>query len=360
MSTHKCEVFEITELREAKGLENLKYIDFGYYPCLVSKNDYKPGDLAVYIPPDSLVNIDTPRFSFLKKLDKYKSKSGMVRITAQKFRGNQSMGLVLPAPEGTKPGDDVAQLWGIEHWNEPEREEATSKAKTKPKLPWYKKLFGIFSAKNKPNWYPPVPGPTYDVESWYRYGNMFGENEPIRITEKIHGTNAGFTLQYQKPRWPWQKPEKKIFVRSRTLYKKPGDTYTGFYKEDVWWDVFDRTPALQDQVLKYPNKIFYGEIYGPKIQKSVKYAVKTPAIRLFDVFDTEAYNWVSEEDQLKIQVEPTLWVPMLYTGPHIAETVKSYISGKNFENTDIREGIVISSMIRRLKLKAVSPEYLER
>ena len=64
-------------------------------PVIFKTGTYNEGDLAIYVPVDSIVDTTVPELSFLQTSDKTR-----VRIKAKKLRGVFSMGLLIPAPAG--------------------------------------------------------------------------------------------------------------------------------------------------------------------------------------------------------------------------------------------------------------------
>ena len=63
MSNHSCDVVQV-KLEEHPNADSLSIVRVGGYQCIVRTEDWKDGDLAVYVPPDSVVP-DTEAFAFL-------------------------------------------------------------------------------------------------------------------------------------------------------------------------------------------------------------------------------------------------------------------------------------------------------
>src|SRR5271166_5411687 len=105
-STHKVEVFRVEHMEKHPNADTLSIMKVFNYQAVVRTSDFNVGDLACYIPPDNVLP-DEPQYAFL---------SGHRHIKAAKLRGIMSQGLVLKAPEGAQPGDDVAELLGIVHY----------------------------------------------------------------------------------------------------------------------------------------------------------------------------------------------------------------------------------------------------
>ncbi len=123
----------VSPIPDADRLEVVGLVGKGWR-VVVSKDEFHPGDLAVYFEIDSYLPADDPRFAFLRErcLRKFCSKSGNVlregiRIKTAKLRGVVSQGLVIPLdrfPElsadglAPEPGTDVTAALRVEHFDE--------------------------------------------------------------------------------------------------------------------------------------------------------------------------------------------------------------------------------------------------
>src|ERR1017187_828814 len=135
-STHRVNVVRIEEIMPHSNANTLGIVFIGGYQCVIKKDAYKVGDLALYIQPDTIVPVH-PAFSFLwadKEWTDGQPSEKRRRITVRRFRKEWSEGLLMPVsdfPElfGTHPeqgfaavsvGTDVAELLGFTHYEEPE------------------------------------------------------------------------------------------------------------------------------------------------------------------------------------------------------------------------------------------------
>src|SRR5271166_2367982 len=131
-SSHKVNVVRIEEILPHINADTLGIVHVGDYQCVVKKDDFKVGDLAVYVQPDSIIPQTEP-FKFLWADREFPD--GVVpeskrRITVRRFRKEWSEGLLLPvavfaelcgkAGPFINEGDDVSELLGITHYIEPE------------------------------------------------------------------------------------------------------------------------------------------------------------------------------------------------------------------------------------------------
>lgn len=105
MSDHAVRVVRVNEVLKHPNADRLEIIPIGGYQAVVGKGNFKVGDLAVYIPPDSIVP-QKPEYSFVWERDgggnlrdippdaevpeKYR------RVTVKRLRKEYSEGLLMP------------------------------------------------------------------------------------------------------------------------------------------------------------------------------------------------------------------------------------------------------------------------
>lgn len=289
------------------------------YPVIVGREEFKEGDLAVYVPVDALVPAGDPRWEFLGKGQSAKvgpgglGKGMFYRIRAARLRGTFSMGLLTKAPPGACEGDDLRVLLGIEKYEPPEPVSTSGDNEKDP---------GIL--------------PVYDVEGLRRWPGVLVPGEEVVVTEKIHGTNARFV---------WYAG--RLWAASHTTFKKPpGEGGSG----PVWWRA-----AVQYKLAECLNVgdatsvALYGEVYGPV--QDMKYGTERGALKLaiFDVLDVERRVWLDfdvADDFVGHLGLP--WVPVLYRGPW-SEELRALAEGPSTvpDAGHVREGIVIRPVRER-------------
>lgn len=192
MSEFKVEVVRLGPIIKHLNADRLGITQVhGGYPVITNisgPDAFKEGDLAVYVPVDSLVPALRPEFAFLvpepvrkddmtdiewaERRRRYeKEKSELVRIKARKLRGIFSMGLLVPPPLGAHEGDNVQLAYGIE--------------KYEPDIANRKGGSSSPAGESEPD-QPFMPVYT-DIEGLRKWGKVFTEGEEVIITEKIHG-----------------------------------------------------------------------------------------------------------------------------------------------------------------------------
>lgn len=231
MSTFKCEVVPV-KLEPHPNADTLSIVKVWGYTVVVKTTDWEGlADRGLYIPPDSLVPLGSPMFSFLPKS----------RITVKRFRGVYSQGLLIPMM-GHEIGSDLSEYFGVTHY-EPEIKYDTQ--------------------GNRKDSHPPVPGPPgmvipkYDVEHFNRYAPCIPDGTPVYVTEKIHGANARFV--YANPN-PGRNPEVeqtqayRMYAGSRTTWKHDGSAVEGrnteYVPTDPWWNCLRQNPWIGRVQLK--------------------------------------------------------------------------------------------------------------
>ena len=305
-----------------------------------------------------------------------------LRITVQKLRGVLSMGMLLPIPpcelckqnvpfedeekrwhwiDGTcgtlcltnaQIGDDVAASLGIGHYEHPaEGEKLTAKGD------------GVA---------PPPPScifaPSYDVESVYKYADLFEPGEMVYVTEKLDGQNARFvatsagnetTSEHPYPgEWKWSTPV-TLHAGSRNEWKK---------KEggSNWWRVQDQNEWVPKWCYDNQDRVMYGETFG--WVADLKYGAKQGQLwfRSFDVL--EGSEWWDAE-KFMAEFHESLRVPCLGIMPFDFEKRQKLADGPSLIKgaNHMREGIVIKPLkerrhwkLGRVFVKMVSNAYLEK
>lgn len=355
-------------IEEHPNADALELAVIGGYRSIVRKDTFQTGDLAVYIPEQAVL----PEWLISNLgLEGRLSGKAQNRVKAIKLRGVLSQGLVLglggdqevmfPVDSGSGStvsiyiqneisqmgvglGDDVTEFLGI--------------TKYEPKIPTSMsgEVFNAFGCTLK-----------YDIENIKRYPDVFGEDEIVIITEKLHGTWACFGYH----------PEVDHPIVSSKGLSDRGLAFK-FVEENFEKNLYVRTFKKFEDALQLAKNFFkgepvyiLGEIFGTQ---DLRYGVSEPTFRVFDIYVGEpgqggfmnAYvikYWVP--DILKIET-----VPYLYQGPFDKDTIEELTDGNEMVSgteANIREGIVIKPMIERrdneigrVVLKSVSEKYLLR
>lgn len=364
-STHRVEVVPV-ELRTHPNADSLSLVSVFGYQVVVKTADWQGRSIGAYIPPDSIVP-DTPEYAFVHGAEVGTATERQRRIKARRFRGEWSQGLLMPAPEGARIGDDVAAQMGITHYESPEPKSTGADAERfVKKSPWPRswrgwlhlflfwlgfKRDGVHGMREAG---PDILYPKYDVDTWYRYKNLLVEGERVVITEKIHGSNA---------RYVWSGG--RMWCGSRAEWKRKG--------ANIWWEVLEANPWIEQWCKANPDAALYGEVTPTQ---DLKYG----GAKQFFPFDIRKESrWLNWNEVLAVTLEAAhnentegcfwSWAPVLYAGPYSEAKALELRDGKTAVKgaSHVREGVVIRPQeermhpaIGRVQLKAVSPAYLER
>lgn len=319
-STHRVEVIRIDKIGKHHNADRMGIVDVWGYTVCVNLADWNEGDLAAYIPPDSIVP-DTEQFAWLE---------GKFRIKAKKLRGVVSYGLLTPAPEGAQVGDDVADILGVTHY-EPE-------------------VKSVFKTSTSATTAPSGYHPKYDLDSFQRYHKAFVPGEKVWITEKIHGSQVRMCYR-----------DGEFHVGSKNEWKKEDP-------DCLFWRALKGNRDVQAWLKKNPDMTLYGEVvpcqkvggawfdYGRQLGE--------PAMFVFDIMHGSRFLDAKEARMIggSLWWVPTISESFIYD----FDEVMMIANGPTLTNgTHIREGIVIKPLKERFDkngrviLKLVSSDYLE-
>lgn len=332
-------------------------------PVVIRTEDYKPGDLAVYVPVDAMVPTARPEFAFLNKGRERH------RVRAARLRGIFSMGLLVkPWPQTLFPAklsSNVQQILDIEKYV-PLEERKHLQGEVRKKSMIAQRL-----ARKSPKM------PVYGRDPMRRYEHVLPVGTEVSITEKLHGMNARYC--FSKGRL-WTGSHRTIKGYSRNGFEDAILRFGAYLSKlfgrggvhwsvDVDQGVFHRMATQYDlkRILSdYPDYVLYGEIYGVGVQKGFTYdATEFTRFRAFDCYvisedrylnAREFQNWVM---RLGVPIVPelahTTWTPEL----------KSLADGPTtLGGEHMREGIVVKPAVEmrdtrcgRVALKFVSEAY---
>lgn len=390
-STHRVNVVRIAEILPHPNADRLDIIPIGGYQVVSGKGQFKVGDLAVYIQPDSVLP-EKKIYSFVWERDgggnirppfdgpvpeKYR------RVTVRRLRKEWSEGLLMPLAEVCNPdmygaafnpeefvlpqeGDDVAELLGITHYNPPEPDEIQNGVSVKQSKVWPRSLkgwfyflsywlsFGLYDPwgdlgggnEKAPENTPPI----YDVEAYKNYSNVLVPGEEVFITEKVHGSNFRAVFIGGK-----------FYVGSWKLWKKAKSA-------NIWRRAAEKNPDIEKWCRDNPGCVLYGEVVPT--QKGFDYGAtaEEPKVFLFDVRNEDG-TWVPKPDALGMTSGYDLfWAPLIGL-VEWDSSILSYADGPTYAGgaSHIREGIVICTVpdryVRgagRCQLKVISAAYYEK
>ena len=390
-ANHQVNVVRVALILPHTNADSLELILVGGYQCVVRKGQFKQGELAVYIQPDSVVPKTTP-FKFI--WENYETEpDGFVpekrrRITVRKFRKEWSEGLLMSLGDFSvipntlldtsnrtvivEEGDDVSDLLGITHYETEEKATGGYEYSPKRKRRLPKNFKGWFWYIVKFRWLwalrrrvqgegegteVGVNAPRYDVEALKNHIGAFEQDELVTVTEKIHGSNARYMFL-----------DGHMYAGSHNLWKAPDS-------KCLWRSVLVKLPWIEEWCKAHEGYALYGEL--TPTQKGFQYGSEDPQFFAFDIYQPDGTwikPWVFESlmmlDPIGSQKIETM-VPTLATGiPFDLGTIKTlYVDGPSMVggSRNVREGVVVNPLVERiahnvgrLQLKIVSNAFYER
>lgn len=306
MSEWHPRVVKIGKIEKHPNADSLSLVDIEGYPVIFKTGGFNEGDLAGYIPVDTIVP-KTEQFAFL---------DGHRRIRAARLRGIFSMGLLVPVSQDRNIGDSIVDEFQLEKFVPPEEIN-----------------IDLGTIKN-----PGYMAEYTDIESWRRHKHLFAPDDMIVITEKIHGMN--FRCVYV---------EGKFWVGSHHKIKE-------FPHDNIFAKTAERL-GLHEKLKNYDNMVFYGELAGPGIQrkKNVQftYGLKQPDIFFFDIFDRNTARYLSYREaentflSLGLKTTPKLST-MMYGYQLTPELITKLSNGNTVLDNHVREGIIVKTMTEQM------------
>jgi RNA ligase (TIGR02306 family) len=333
MTKAVVEIIKIDNINPIEDSDFLATVNVGGYVLVCKKEDFKVGDLGLFISVDSMVPHDFLEFYNLHEVI---SKG---RIRTKKLRGVVSQGLLLslkhPDLINAQEGDDFAEKLGIVKYEPPVQ----------------------FKGLDTRNW-PTALLHIYDVESLqnFKWREVFQIGETVAIREKIHGKHIIMCL-YQG--------EFNVCTR-RTNLERPEDP-----KRNEYWYVAHRE-KLEEKMRQISEEFggadvaLRGELFGPRCQ-FLTYGRKEVDFAAFDI-EVNLGRYLPDAEFERVCNKYNIQMaPVLYRGAfsiEIAEHYAEQASTISSEQGTLQEGVVIKPLgeatyplLGRKVLKQISKKY---
>ena len=389
-------VVTIDEIRPIEGYDRVEYARVGGWWVIVKKDQFKVGDMAIYIEVDSKVPEKEP-FMFLEKR-KFKVKTlKMCKVISQGL-------LMEPADFGWTVEDNcvytgMRQGPGVEYFNvgdflteklgivyaEAEDNKRKAKSADKYKLmaqrngklfakqpfrwlmkrDWGKKLLFVFFGKKKdkkhgwPAWVIKTDEERCQNMPWLFPGN----NEEWIATEKVDGTSTTFTMKgFGRGR--------QFYICSRNVVFDKPDKHC-YYETNVYTEMaqkYNIEKVLEEILFRYSAVCDFvtiqGETYGETVQKR-DYGLKGRDFKAFNVIlgyedgHTERLNPMDMKELLDEFGVPTVdIVDEHFKIPATCEELLALAGGPSAIDGGMREGLVFRSYDGARSFKAVDNNFL--
>ncbi len=317
-------ILSVESIPDADRIEKVKVLG---WDCVVKKNQFKEGDLCIYIEIDTII----PKYLLSENTED----TEMIRLKTVKMKGQLSQGLVLPfdyllsycAIETDElagfnyfhEGDDVSNWLGIKKY---EKEIPAN-------------LQGLVRG-NFPGFIEKTD--EIKIQSEMELIELL-KGKPYYITLKIDGTSGTF---YKK--------DGELHVCSRNLELKEGD--------NVYWRIA-KTYKLDELLLE--NICIQGEIAGPGIQGN-KIGLERIHLFVFNVIDLSTGKRYEAKDLFEYCNNFYLeMVPFVDMGKQFNLSFEKLMELSDellYANEEKAEGIVVRSQDQTISFKVVSNKFL--
>jgi RNA ligase (TIGR02306 family) len=337
--THKDKIMrklatiqKISEVQPIEGADKIELASVLGWKVVIKKDEFKPGDLCVYCEVDSFLPIK-PEFEFLRKSSYKKMSDGTegFRLKTIKLRGQISQGLIIPLSSLNEDisnfniGDDITELLSIVKYEPPIPAQLAGEVKG---------AFPSFISKTDEE----------RIQNLIEYLPAY-INTPFYVTEKVDGTSV--TIYFNNG---------EFGICSRNLELKEN-------AENTYWKVV-RELDIENKLRNYGKNIaLQGELLGEGIQKNI-YKIRGQAIKFFDVFDIDKYQYYDYNSFIEILKNFGLeTVPVIddsFSLPGSVDEILLMANGKSVLNPAAnREGLVFRAIAeKRFSFKAISNNFL--
>ena len=328
------EVCEVKEVRNHKGADRLDLCVVKGWQVVTGRDQYKVGDVVIFIPPDTLVPSELADKLNIRNYLGGKDKN---RVKTVRLRGEMSFGLAINVPEDKdwEVGYNCASDMNIKKYDPPLRATAGDAAPEDA-------LFTKYT----------------DIENIRNFPDVFKEGEPVIATEKVDGSSGRNGISFSiledgSKIYEWKAGSHKI------KRKRPADEDIS---NNIYWYPHSLKPVRE--MVEHMHKtipgnnevILYGEIYG-RVRgghKSLHYG--KPNSLNFVAFDIKLNgNYISWNHLEKMCGHFNVpHVPVVAEFNFSLEKAKFFSTGESLlakqngmKEPHMREGIVIKPITER-------------
>lgn len=262
-------VRKIDHIRPIEGADAIECAVIGGWVVVVKKNEFEPGDLAVYCEIDSWIPHELA--PFLSKGTEPREYNGIKgeRLKTIRLRGQLSQGLLLPMTVlnprmgeleehlQNAEGFDCTEWLNIQKWEAPVPAQLAGQVR------------GNFPTLVPKTDQERIQNLKKELEDWKARGLTF------EVTEKLDGSSCTMYLD----------PDGEFHVCSRNLDLKR-DENNSFWKMAIKYKVEEQ---LRDHCLF--GYAFQGELIGEGVQGN-PYGVKGQDFRLYDIYEVDGGAYV--------------------------------------------------------------------
>ena len=358
MSERKLASIEkITKIEPIKDADQIELVEIlGWHVIVRKEENYKVGDLVVYIEYDSVIP-QRPEFEFLRSCCYSKRFKGF-RIRNRKLRGVFSEGIVfkiatvkaldiLPANK-IKQGLDVSDIIGIrkydtELYRSVDKKVLNPVAKYMMRYKWFRKLRLV----ERPRYAYPEGMEKANENNIQVVFNKLGHYDGLFYkSSKIEGQAASYLIHKKKF---------KVFSHNQGYPK----TNNNWWNIAVKYDIENKMKEFM-KLHKLKSLFIQGEIAGLGIQRNI-YKFNDLEFFIYDVGTLENGKFEYDNIQMFCDTVDLKSVPILEINTPLLETSDAIVKdadGQSVLNKDVlREGVVWRSMDNKVGFKSKSQKY---
>lgn len=352
MARKLASVREIAEIKSIEGADRIVTYRVDGWWVIGQKDQFKIGDLAIYLEIDSWVPYSLA--PFLSKDRKEPREFNGIKgekLKTIKMKGQLSQGLLLPLDknmpelllEDLNKGDDLTELLGIQLWEQPIKLDKRGKP--------------IENREARKGGFP-LYIPKSDQE---RIQNCTEQFEKYRsytweVTEKLDGSSMTVYVNGD---------DEGVCSRNINL-KGPGMEGGENCNPNNFWKV-----ALRDRLIDFiketaRNLALQGELIGPGIQGN-PYELEDHQFYLYNIWDIDAQSWIKPEGRafalaaidIPINHVPILATNYSFSDDESIDTLLKLAEGPSSLNHKVaREGLVFKANSHPESFKAISNSYI--
>lgn len=383
----------VKDVQPCPNADRLDLIHVLGWQLIAARDEFKAGDMCVYIEIDSKVDITRPEFAFMSNYDG--------KVKTRKFRGQLSQGIALPLEKvglnskSYKIGDDVTAKLGIAKIETQEQKRLNAEG-ADPRLARVKQRYSKFLKTRIGKWLMKhkftrelilmLGGKKKVRKDWPAFVQKTDEErienipweldnkEELIATQKLDGTSTTFFIKRKYNRFIDglikfctynYKPRYEFGVCSRNV-RQFDEKQKCYHDHNIYWDMAFKynVEAVLNTLAKrfdYPDYIvLQGESVGSVQGNPLK--LKEDDFYGYNlIIDGEKHNPIQGRDIMKnFGIK---WVPILdehFVCPDTMEEMKALADGESVisPNGTMREGIVYRSYDAQRSFKNVSNKYL--
>lgn len=378
MAEVRVTVEKVRDVMHHPNADRLDLVTVRGWQVIVGRDQYKVGDLCIYVPIDSVLPVDLAH-----EWDVAKYLRGNMRIKTIKLRQSVSQGLVVPidhdsmwysAPALTE-GFDLTDELEIKKWvpiGKPGRGmrlQQGQKMNPNRSTPYFPRYTSLDHLNNNPMAFE---GDDWVVVSEKRHGTN-GRMGYVKIAKKSLVQRLLEVVHRVKRMLGW----KHCFYTAHGRYLTVGshNVIREYHKDDLYWRAATKLQIQASAKLPF-DKVFFYEISGPAIQKGFDYGQEGEdfIVEVIDVYDTRTEEYLTTTSMERLCHR---WgiatVPFVCAGVWdigaigVKNMYRAEAIGDARDADHIKEGVVLKSYgkdtdgmvyTKRKIYKYISPDYL--